>query len=205
MVDSQVRPNQVNDRRVVEAMRMLPRERFSPNPALAYADLDIALGKGRYMLAPMLTARLAQLVLAGEPEQILVVGAGTGYGAALLAACGADVVALEEDAELVAPALSQVAPRVQLAIGKLAKGWPGAGPFDVILIEGAVTAIPAIFAAQLTPNGRLVTILADGPGPGGIGRAVVAQAGAHGFATATMFDCTARILPAFQPAFAFSF
>ncbi len=202
MVDSQVRPNQVNDRRVIAAMRALRREDFVPAGALAYADADIDLGGGRYLLSPMVTARLVQLVLANSPASVLVVGAGSGYAAALLESCDVHVVALEEEARLRSGATP---PGVDVVSGKLTAGWPAGGPYDTILIEGAVQDIPDIFAAQLTPNGRVVTILADSPEPGGIGRAVIAESTPAGFAVAKMFDCTARPLPMFCAAPAFSF
>lgn len=205
MVESQIRPNQVNDRRVIGAMRALPRERFAPPGVQAYCDADINLGHGRYLLAPMVTARLAQLALAGDPAQVLVVGAGSGYLAAILGASGAKVVALEEEARLSTGALAEYAPSVEAVAGKLAAGWPAGGPYDVILIEGSVPEIPAVFAAQLAPLGRIVTILADGPEPNGLGRVVVAEPGGSGFSALKMFDCTARILPAFQRAPAFHF
>ncbi len=205
MVDSQVRPNQVNDRRVIEAMRSLPRQAFAPAGTLAYSDADIALGQGRYLLAPMLIGRLAQLVMADNPAHVLVIGAGAGYGAALLAACGTQVVALEEDKALASGALAAHAPVVERAMGPLLKGWPAAGPYDVIFIEGAVTEIPMILVAQLAAGGRIVTILADEASDGALGRAVLAEPSQGGFAKVRMFDCAARMLPGFSPAPAFSF
>jgi protein-L-isoaspartate(D-aspartate) O-methyltransferase len=195
----------VNDRRVIAAMRNLPREAFTPAGAQAYTDADIALGNGRFMLAPMLIARLAQLVMANNPTHVLVVGAGSGYGAAVLSACGAHVVALEEDAALGNGALARFAPAVERVTGRLAAGWAASGPFDAILIEGAVPEIPAKFAEQLATGGRVVAIIADGPAPPSIGRAVIAEPGPSGFAAVAMFDCTARLLPAFRPAPAFVF
>ncbi len=218
MVETQVRPNNVNDRRVIEAMRVLPREAYVPAGALAYTDADIPLGGGRVMLAPMLIARLAQMVMMDNPAHVLVVGAGSGYGAALLATCGAEVVALEEEQRLAAvPGVPAVA-GMRRVLGRLVLGWPAGGPYDAILIEGAVPEIPPAFAAQLRPGGRVIAILTDdarsGPSvpgaPPGLGRAVIAEAvrgeaGKTGFAAARLFDCAARPLPAFQPAPAFSF
>ena len=91
MVDGQVRPNKVTDARVLAAMGSLPRERFVPadRTALAYSDEDVPLGGGRYLVEPMVIARLVQIAAVRTGERALVVGAGTGYGAALLAACGA--------------------------------------------------------------------------------------------------------------------
>jgi protein-L-isoaspartate(D-aspartate) O-methyltransferase len=183
-------------------MRALPREAFAPPGALAYSDADIDLGGGRYLLAPMLTARLAQLVMANNPEHVLVVAAGAGYLSAILAHCGAKVVALEEEARL---DTGVHAPGVERVSGKLKSGWPAGGPFDAILIEGAVPSIPTIFAAQLLRQGRVITILAEGTVSGCLGRAVIAQAAGNHFAAAPMFDCTARILPAFRRAPEFTF
>jgi protein-L-isoaspartate(D-aspartate) O-methyltransferase len=200
MVDSQVRPSLVHDSRVISAMRALPREAFAPPGTFVYADADVDLGQGRYMLSPLVTARLAQLVMATSPAHVLVVAAGSGYTAALLQACGAHVVALEEEPRLDTGALARIAPKVEAVTGKLAAGWPAAGPYDAILIEGAVPAIPEIFVAQLTKGGRLVTVLADHDEAAGLGRGVVAEASGNGFAMVKMFDCTARILPCFRRA-----
>jgi protein-L-isoaspartate(D-aspartate) O-methyltransferase len=201
MVDSQVRPNQVNDTRVISAMRSLPREAFAPPNARVYADADVDLGGGRFMLAPMTIARLTQLVLSANPRTILIIGAGGGYAAAILAAAGAKVTALESDPALDTGALENFAPGVTKVTGKPAEGYPAGAPYDAIFIEGAVPAIPAGLAAQLAPGGRVVTILAEGR----IGRAVFAESRGQGFAVVKVFDTTARILPEFQPAPAFVF
>ena len=96
MVDSQIRPNRVTDPRILAAMRRLPRESFLPSAvrALAYADEDVPLGNGRFMMEPMVLARLLQAAALIDQERVLVVGAGTGYGAAVIAACGCKVTAL---------------------------------------------------------------------------------------------------------------
>src|SRR6185437_10289439 len=122
MVDSQVRPNKVIDPRIIAAMRDLPREAFVPPQArdLAYIDEDVPLGHGRYLLEPMVIARLVQLLAPEEGEHALVIACGTGYGAALLAACGVRVTALEEDRDLLQAArttLTHIAPQVMLVAG----------------------------------------------------------------------------------------
>lgn len=205
MVDSQVRPNQVSDVRVIAAMRALPREAFAPDGANAYADIDLPLGGGRFLLAPMQIARMAQLVLASHPRKILVVGAGSGYGAAVLAASGADVVALEEEVRLDTGGLAKFAPGVTRVTGPLAKGWAGLAPYDAVLIEGAVTEIPSELGPQLNRPGRVVTILAKSRGAVGLGSIGVAEPSGNGFAWRPVYDCTARVLPAFLPAPAFEF
>jgi len=205
MVDSQVRPNQVNDSRVILAMRELPREAFAPPGTNAYADMDIALGGGRFLLAPLVIARLAQVALAGHPKKILVIGAGSGYGAALLALSGADVVALEDDPRLDTGALAKYAPNVVKVAGPLADGWAAAAPYDCILVEGGMAMIPPLLAGQLGKPGRLVGILAQTGAPAGLGSIVIAEPSRDGFASRRLFDCTARILPAFQAAAVFEF
>jgi protein-L-isoaspartate(D-aspartate) O-methyltransferase len=205
MVDSQVRPNQVNDLNVIGAMRRLPREAFAPPGTRPYADADIDLGGGRFLLAPLTIARLTQLVLAGAPKTILVIAAGAGYGAAILASAGAAVTALESEPRLDTGALAAHAADVRRLSAKLAAGDPRAAPYDAILIEGAVAKIPPELAAQLAPGGKLVTILADGTARAGLGRGVVAESRGQGFVASPRFDVTARIIPEFLPAPAFVF
>jgi len=203
MVDSQVRPNQVSDPRIIAAMRALPREAFAPPGSRPYADADIPLGNGRFMLAPMAIARLVQLVLAGAPKTVLVIGAGAGYGAALLDMAGATVTALESDASLDTGALARHAPGVNRITGKLTDGDARAAPYDAIFIEGAVSRLPENLAVQLAPGGRLVTVLANARG--GPGAAVVAEPSGQNFAIVKKFDVSARIIPDFQSAPAFVF
>ena len=215
MVDGQVRPNKVIDPRVIRAMRTLPRERFLP-PALAslaYADEDVPLPGGRALMEPMVIARLAQLARVRDGDRVLVVGAGPGYGAALLSACGGAVTALEQDEALLAIAraiLPQTAPAVVLKAGPLAEGVPGA--WDVIMIEGAVREIPPAIALLLNPQGgRLVTVLAQGRGMRpGVGSGVLAEPLRPGEPNAVLraraeFDCATPLLPAFltRPEFRF--
>jgi len=210
MVDGQVRPNKVIDPRVIRAMRSLPRERFLPPHlvSLAYADEDVPLPRGRAMMEPMVIARLTQLARVRDGERVLVVGAGAGYGAALLAACGGQVTALEDDETLLAIAravLPSLAPGVCIQAGPPPDGLPAGAPWDVIMIEGAVRAIPPALGAQVRPEGgRLVTVLAE---RAGAGHGVLAEhSGAGGVLRAQpMFDCATPLLPAFaaRPTFQF--
>ncbi len=211
MVDSQVRPNKVTDPRILDAMRALPREEFVP-PSLApvaYIDEDLPLGGGRVLMEPMVIARLVQLARVRPGERALVIAAGTGYGAALVAACGASVTALDDDEAFLAIALRvlpRYAPAVKIVHGPLAAGLTDGAPWDVILLEGAVSEIPAALAGQVAPGGRLVTVLgADGVG----GRAVLAEpAGtpdAPRLRAREAFDCSTPLLPGLRPAPAFVF
>ena len=211
MVDSQLRPNRITDARIIRAMRSLPRERFLPDAmaCMAYIDEDIALPGGRCLMEPMVLAMLVQLARPRTGDKALVVGAGTGYGAAVLAACGAAVTALEEDAGLLAVmrrALPGLAPGVTVIEGKLASGHPG--PWDVILIEGAVPTLPVAISHQLNGHGgRLVTVLAQSPGMGKgiLAEAVDPAAAAPVLRARPFFDCATPMLPAFRPPAAFKF
>ena len=208
MVDSQVRPNRVIDPRIINAMRRLPRERFLPSAQapLAYIDEDIPLGRGRVLMEPMVLARLVQMARPQPGERVLVVAAGTGYGAAVLAACGAEVTALEEDEALLAIArrvLPEFAPRVALVQGPLAAGWSSGAPWDVIMVEGAVREIPPAIEGQVrTESGRLVTVLRR---PGVTGRAVLAEPSSIGLRAQPEFDCATPLLPPLEPTPAFTF
>lgn len=202
MVDGQLRPNRVSDPRVLQAMRDLPRERFLPPRlgAVAYVDDDVDLGGGRVLMEPLVIARLAQLAQVRPGEKILVIGAGTGYGAALLSGCGAAVTALEEDAslrEIARRALAAQATSVVVVAGPLIEGWPSGAPWDVILIEGAVAAIPNAVAEQIRPDaGRLVGVLVGG---GRTGAAVLGERTRAGLTLRPMFDCGTAVLPQFAP------
>jgi len=208
MVDSQVRPNKVYDPRVLTAMRRIPREQFLPADKLAFAylDDDVLLPNGRALMEPMVIARLLQACAVVQGEQALVVAAGTGYGAALLAACGANVTALEDDATLLAiakPALATWAPSVTLVTGPLREGWSAGAPYDLILVDGAVGVFPPALASQLRPRtGRIVGVLRDGAGPG---HAVHAEATPGGLRPRPLFDCNVPLIAALAPAAAFVF
>ncbi len=208
MVDSQIRPNKVTDPRILAAMRFLPRERFLPAAldALAYADEDVPLGNGRFMMEPMVLARLLQIAAPQEGERALVVAAGTGYGAAVLSQCGPRVTAVEEDPALLALArdgLGAEAPGVTLIEGRLDAGHPAGAPYDVILIEGAVREIPVAIAQQLKiDGGRLVAVIA---GAGRTNCAVLAEATPSGLRAQPVFDCGTPAIPSLLPAPVFVF
>jgi len=208
MVDGQLRPNRVSDPTLLAALRKLPRERFLPEALrpMAYGDDDVPLGGGRALLRPLSIARLIQLAEPRRGERALLVGAGAGYGAALLAACGPTVVALEEDERLLAlclKVLPELAPAVTVVHGPLAEGWQAGSPYDLIVIEGAVDQVPASLAAQLKPvGGRLIAVRVAG---GHLGHAVVAEASEGGLSAQPVFDCTAPVLPGMRAAPSFVF
>jgi protein-L-isoaspartate(D-aspartate) O-methyltransferase len=202
MVDGQIRPNRVSDPRIIAAMREIPRELFLPPRLrpLAYIDEDIQLGGGRVLMEPLAIARLVQLLAPVERERALVVAAGVGYGAALLAACGVRVIALEEDPGLLGlaqTALDAIAPSVRLVSGPLGAGWPTEAPFDMILLEGAVREIPPALGQQLRADrGRLATVRIE---PGGVGQVVLAEPTPAGLSAKPMFDCATPPIPSLLP------
>jgi len=207
MVDGQVRPNRVVDRRILDAMRRLPRERFVPPHAapLAYSDEDVPLGNGRVLMEPMVVARLIQLAEVRAGERVLVVGSGPGYDAALLAACGAQVTALEQDEALLAFARAALAGTqgVTLVGGALRDGWPAGAPYDLVFIDGAADEIPPALIAQIrAPGGRLVGVMSAA---GSISHAGIGEPSAGGLSFQPAFDCATPVLPALrrQPGFVF--
>ncbi len=205
MVDGQLRPSKVTDRRILDAMRSLPREAFAPAgvAALAYIDQDLPLGGGRVMLKPLVIARLLQLAAPRAGETVLVVGSGTGYGAAILAACGAQVTALEEDAALLGHARRLAAhPAISFVQGRLAEGWAASAPYDLVVIEGAVPSIPEAIGNQVAAGGRLVTIIVAG---GAAGYAAIAEPTTGGLRAQPAFDASAPLLPGLAPAPGFTF
>jgi protein-L-isoaspartate(D-aspartate) O-methyltransferase len=208
MVEGQIKPNKVIDQALIDAMMAIPRERFVPadRRGVAYVDEDVAVGGGRVLMEPRVLGRLLNDARITSDSRVLIVGAGTGYSAALVARLAAKVVALEEDKALVATArgaLSELGVRgVILAEGRLAEGWAAEGPYDVILVDGAVAEVPAALVAQLAPGGRLLTVVDDGDG---VGRAMLVGAVDGVVSQRPLFDATTAILPGFErkPAFQF--
>lgn len=204
MVASQLRTTGVSNPRVVAAMGAVPRERFVPTERLplAYADALVPLGNGRALNPPMALGKLLSEADPQEGERVLVIGAATGYAAAVLARLVGSVVAVEEDAELVTAAKSALAGLdVKLIEGPLIKGHKKGAPYDLILIDGAVEFVPDALVDQLAEGGRLATALLDQ----GISRLVIGRKAGQGFGLAAFSDSAAAILPGFTKARAFTF
>lgn len=165
MVDCQLRTNDVIDPALIAAMGRVPREKFVPEAlaAVAYIDRPIALDGTRRMNPPLVTARLLVAAEIAAGHRVLLVGAATGYAAAILQDLGAEVIALESDAALAAAARTALGDLgVTVTTGQLAAGVPGDAPFDRIVLDGAIEQLPDALAVQLAEGGVLVCALREG-------------------------------------------
>jgi protein-L-isoaspartate(D-aspartate) O-methyltransferase len=169
MVEGQIRTRDVFDPALLAAMLEVPREQFVPpdQAPLAYLDRNVPVraDRSRWLLQPMVLARLLLAADVTANDRVLDVGCATGYSSALLARLGGWVIGLEQDPQLAASAravLGEMAPGVMVVEGPLKAGWPSQAPYDVILLNGAAELIPQALFEQLKDGGRLVGIVGDG-------------------------------------------
>ena len=158
MVESQLRTSDVDDQRVIAVMARVPREDYVPaeRRAMTYIDRPIPLGGGRALNAPLVVGRLLKEARVEAGDKVLLIGAATGYSAALLAELGAQVTAVEEEG-----GADIAVPGVTLVRGPLAAGAPDGAPYDVLFIDGAVEDVPTALVQQLADGARVVTGLVD--------------------------------------------
>lgn len=210
MVDGQVRTNDVTDRRILDAMLTVPREAFVPatRQALAYLDLDLDVSEGgakRFLIKPQLTGKLLQAAGIGEDDNVLVVGCATGYLAALTAKLARQVTATESDSALAGKATNAFAAlglaNVVCKAAPCAEGAPAAGPYDVIILNGATEMTPDGLLGQLKEGGRLVGVSAQSQPP----RAMLVTRSHGEFGHRALFDAAAPVLPGLERAAAFVF
>lgn len=206
MINSQLRPNRLIDERLIEAFEKLPREEFVPKElrGIAYVDEDLPLGGGRYLMEPMVLARMVQAGQIGADDTVLVVGCATGYGAAIAAELAGTVIALEQDPDFVRRATETLAglgiANVAVVEGELVQGMADQGPYDVILLEGAVNEVPEALLDQVAEGGRLVTVVRRD----GIGQLTVFSR-RGGIGERTLFDAATPLLPGFEKKKSFVF
>lgn len=212
MVDGQVRTSDVTDNRILDAMLALPREDFVPadKRALAYLDLDLDVAEGgaakRFLLKPVLTAKLLQAAELGDTDNVLVVGAASGYAAALAARLAGTVTATESDQALCAKGKDILGKlglggKVTFKNAEAAAGDASAAPYDAIILNGASEIMPQTLCSQLKEGGRLLGIFAiTRPS-----RALIVTHLHGDFGNRTLFDAAAPILPGLErvPAFVF--
>jgi protein-L-isoaspartate(D-aspartate) O-methyltransferase len=204
MVDSQIRPNDVTDPRIIEAMLEIPRERFVPaaRANLAYIDDDLPVTEGsgatRCLIEPMVLARLVQALDLSETDSVLEIGGATGYSTVLLAKLARHVVMVENDPTLVSGArrnLSELGiANVEVESGPLKAGAAARGPFDAILLNGSVEVVPEDLLGQLQEGGRLAAVVQGNPP----GRATLFVRAAGVVSRRPVFDAAVTPLPGFE-------
>jgi len=210
MVESQIRTNKVTDPGLIAVFSELPRELFLPEAqrSIAYIDEDIEIAPGRHMMEPVVLARLVQALDIGATDSVLVIGAGTGYDAAVIGTLAGPVVAVEADPQLVETASMLInhlgIDNVAVVEAPLADGYAGQAPYDLVFVGGAVPEIPAIIADQVAPGGRVVAVI-GGAENGVLGRASVMTKIEQGLSGRQIFDAGTRPLPGFEAAAEFVF
>lgn len=205
MVESQVRPSDIADRRIPRVMGEIAREAFVPAgmAALAYMDGSVPVLEpgpeqaARALMAPRTFAKLLDLAEVGPNDRVLDVGCATGYGTAVLAKIAGTVVGLESNAGLANLARARLAEMgaraVSIVTGDLGQGHAASAPYDVILLEGSLPEIPAALFDQLADGGRLAAIVTEN----GLSRAAVWRRAGTVFGKAAAFDAVAPALPGF--------
>ncbi len=204
MVANTLRTTGVNDPRVVAAMGEVPRERFVPadRRGIAYADILVPLGHGRDLNSPMALGRMLSEAGLRGTERALVIGAATGYAAAVVARLTSSVIAVEEQPDLVDFARQALADTsVEIVHGPLAEGHAAGAPYDFILFDGAVEQVPQRIIDQVADGGEVALALLEG----GVSRLCVGRVVAGAFGTTAVSDAASAILPGFAKARGFSF
>jgi protein-L-isoaspartate(D-aspartate) O-methyltransferase len=211
MVDGQVRPSDVTDSRIIDAMLAVPREAFVPENrrALAYLDLDLDVSEGgaakRFLIKPVVLAKMLQAAEIKPTDRVLVVGCATGYAAAVVAQFASQVTATESDSALAAKAAAVLSQNgcgnVAVRTAAAADGDQANAPYDVILLNGATETVPERLYGQLQDGGRLAGVFAMSQPP----RASLVTRSHGDFGHRALFDATAPVLPGMErlPAFVF--
>jgi len=211
MVDGQVRTNDVTNPRILDAMLELPREDFVPEDkrALAYLDLDLDVAAAgaakRFLIKPMLTAKMLQAADIAATDKVLVVGCATGYAAALVAKLAAKVTATDGDPALVGKGKETLSAlglsNVAFKVAEAAMGDSETAPFDVIVLNGATEVVPETLYGQLKNGGRLVGVFAMSRPA----RAMIVTHSHDDYGSRALFDAVAPVLPGLErrPAFVF--
>ena len=207
MILRQLEPNRVTDTGLTGAMAAVPRELFVPEAfaGVAYVDEDIEIAPGRYLMEPMVFARMLQAAAIEPGAVVLDIGCGSGYSTAVLSRLAGTVVALESDPDLAGKAtrlLSELgADNAAVVTGDLAAGMAGQGPYDVIVLNGSVPSVPNGLCDQLADGGRLVAVINEG----GAGTATLVSRRDGLLSSQTLFDASTPPLPGFEAEAGFEF
>lgn len=167
MVDCQIRPSKVTDEKVLSSFENMPREYFLPTylQGIAYVDEDIDLGKGHFLMEPVILARLLQAAKIKDTDIVLDIGCSTGYSTAILSSLASTVIGIDDDADFVAQADELLQNmdicNVALIHSAVREGYEAQAPFDVIVVNGAVPRVPGHILDQLADGGRLVTVVCE--------------------------------------------
>ncbi len=205
MLDSQVRTNDVTDKAIQAALKFVPRENFVPKAkmALAYSDVHIDLGDGRFMLRPRDFAKMLDAADIAATDVVLDIGCGRGYSSAVMSRLAETVVALEQTEAAVNRATTLLdqcgASNVAVMQADFRAGAPEHGPYDVIFIGGSVSHVPATWLDQLANHGRLVVGGNDGP----IARINIITKSYDSVGERIAFDANIPVLSGFAPEQAF--
>ncbi len=200
MVDTQVRPSDVTKFPIIDAMLTVPRETYVPRAMreAAYMGENLELRAGRVMLEPRTLAKMLEALDIQPNELVLDIGCGLGYSSAVVARLAEAVVAVEEDhimaAEAEALLSSEAVDNAAVIVAPLAKGSAKHGPFDVILLQGAVEVIPEALLDQMKDGGRVGAIFQDGP----LGVAQIGYKSDGKVSWRFAFNATAPLLPGFE-------
>jgi protein-L-isoaspartate(D-aspartate) O-methyltransferase len=200
MVESQIKTNNVVLEELLDALRKTPRESFVPSEfqEVAYVDNPVPLADDRYLMAPLDLARLIQEAKPSLSDLALVIGCGTGYGAAVLSKMVGAVVGLESNTAFASEATEILSglciETVAIVVGSLKDGYPHQAPYDIIFFEGAIPEVPEEISSQLGEGGRLVCILSGE----GIDSAIVISRNCGVLSTRSVFECASPILPDFK-------
>lgn len=199
MLDCQILPNKVTETRVADAIMAVPRELFVPKAlrGVAYVDEDLAIGEGRYLMEPMIFARMLQALSPTAEDVALEIGSGSGYGAVVLSKLVQSVVGVEESETLLEQANSHLnelgVDNAAVVQGALAAGYVDQAPYDAILINGAVEILPELVLRQIADGGRLVAVVRQN----GIGRAAIYVRNKDTISSRILFDAQIPMLPGF--------
>ena len=197
MIEQQIRTWDVLDQDVLDLLLVVRREEFVP-PAyknLAFVDTEIPLPGGQTMFTPKLEARLLQEVALKKHENVLEIGTGSGYMAALLAYKGRHVVSVEIAPELKTLAEKNLASygisNVTVELGNGAQGWASGAPFDVIVISGGLEVLPEAFLQQLKVGGRIAAIIGAAPS---MSAHIITRVSESAYDTVKLFETEVKLL-----------